>query len=272
MEPLADARGNKLLRRVRRLLANRQAREKWGQTVLEGVRLVEDAWRGGLVLEAVIYSPRLVQTARGQGLLMALQSGRTRTLYVTDAVLAELADVETHQGILAVVEARLPRLASALPPPGGMGVVLVGVQDPGNAGTLIRSAAAAGVDLVGIGAGTVDPFNPKAVRASAGAVFRTRVGWLEPGWEQSLGGGGARWYAAEARGGRPYGEVDWSGTVVLLLGNEGAGLPAAVRERAQAVSIPMEGGVESLNVGVAGSVLLFHAARERARMRMQVKR
>jgi signal transduction histidine kinase len=178
------------------------------------------------------------------------------------------SDLVTPQGVLA--EARIP--ATALD--GSLGaalahdfvVVLVAVGDPGNAGTILRSAEAAGAGAVVFGAGSVDPFGPKCVRASGGSVFRLDVvnGGDPVEVLQRIGTSGRRRLAAVPRDGRPCDEVDATGPVALVLGSEAHGLPAevlaAVDER---VVVPMAGRVESLNVAMAGTVVCFEVARQR---------
>jgi TrmH family RNA methyltransferase len=135
-------------------------------------------------------------------------------------------------------------------------VVLAGVSDPGNAGTVIRSAAAAGAAGVMLTAGSVDPSNPKCVRASAGAFFALPVGILDQGAEIDLRAVGA------VAGGPDPDEVDLTGPVALVLGGEAGGLPDDL-DYDHEVSLPLEGGVESLNVAMAATVLLYEARRQR---------
>lgn len=189
--------------------------------------------------------------------------GRTpaKVLYVTDRVLSELSEVETHQGILAVAELTV----DARPWPAAQGpslfVVAQGVQDPGNFGTLIRAAQAAGAVGVGYTKGTVDLLNPKVVRATAGAVFRIPVRALGEDWWQEAIGAGWRICATRVRGGVPYHRYRWDRPVALVLGNEGAGLSQPeLPADCDWVTIPMAPGAESLNVAMAGAVLAFFAA------------
>ncbi|MGH2690677.1 MAG: TrmH family RNA methyltransferase, partial [Actinomycetota bacterium] len=150
----------------------------------------------------------------------------------------------------------------------GLCVVLADVRDPGNVGTILRSAWAVGAGAVFLGAGTADPYNPKVVRSSAGALFR--VPWARgvalPWVLGGLGVRGFRRIAADPHGGAAYDEVDLTGRCALLFGNEAWGVPeevvAGVDERA---TIPMQGQAESLNVGAAAAVFLFEAARQRRR-------
>jgi TrmH family RNA methyltransferase len=146
----------------------------------------------------------------------------------------------------------------------GVVVVAVDVRDPGNAGTLVRSAAAAGARGVVLCEGSVDLYNPKTVRATAGAMFRVPVVTSVDVNEalRALGAEGRRRLAAVARAGDDYTTVDLTAPVALVVGNEAHGLPVDLAEIDGSVSIPMPGATESLNVGVATAVLCFEAARQ----------
>ncbi|AUW94254.1 hypothetical protein BXT84_10150 [Sulfobacillus thermotolerans] len=263
IQPL-DSLDNKSVRTVRHLLTSRTFREKQKQAVLEGFHMVLDAVDAGALIHLVLYSQRIAQQGPGRSLLARLQAGRTRLVYVTDRVLSELSAVETHQGILAVVG--MPKWPAPFPLPQGtpwlLGIAHE-IQDPGNLGTLIRSFHAAGAHMMGLTKGTVDPFNPKALRASAGSVFKLPVVALDDSWLEDLAARGVQVITAVAEGGEDYTRMDWTRSVALVLGNEGAGLPDAVVQQSHAVTIPMVDSAESLNVAVAGSVLVFQAAAAR---------
>jgi RNA methyltransferase, TrmH family len=144
-------------------------------------------------------------------------------------------------------------------------VVLDHVRDPGNAGTLVRSAAAAGADCVVFGEGSVDPFGPKTVRASAGTVFSIKIarGTATVDAVEGLREKGFQTVAADARAPTPVFETDMTGPTAIVLGNEAWGFGEAGIVVDRSASIPLAGGVESLNVGTAGSIFLFEAVRQR---------
>ncbi|MGH9103653.1 MAG: TrmH family RNA methyltransferase, partial [Acidimicrobiales bacterium] len=179
-------------------------------------------------------------------------------------VLERVADTVTPQPVLAVVglvDRPLEELAGA-----GLVVVAAGVRDPGNAGTILRSAQAAGADGVVCCGGSVDLYSPKAVRASAGALFHLPVvvGREPVDVLERIGAWGLRRLAATARGGLDYADADLRGPVAVVVGNEAHGLDPALASVVDAsVTIPLHGGAESLNVGVATAVLCFEAARQR---------
>jgi TrmH family RNA methyltransferase len=148
-------------------------------------------------------------------------------------------------------------------------VVCVDVRDPGNAGAVIRVAHAAGADAVVCSQGTVDPFNPKTVRASAGSVLHIPIVMVGDAAEalDALRGHGLRCLAAVSKGGTRYTDVDLTSPLALVLGNEASGLPSHLEDRLDArLTIPMGGGAESLNVSTAAAVLCFEAARRRSNL------
>lgn len=245
-------------------LRRRKGREREGLFLAEGVRVVEELLGGGVVLRMAVVSSSLEDTQRGARLREQL-GAVTELRVVRDSELRELADTTTSQGVLAVAEIPSTELAAIAPAGGSVALVLDGVQDPGNLGTLARSAAAFGCEGLLCLPGTVDPWNPKAVRASAGALFRMPV--VQSGLEELeawLGGHGYLLIGADAAGASVVGQA-LPQPLALAVGNEGAGLSGPIRERCErVVSVPMRGGTESLNVAVAGGILLYELTRERA--------
>lgn len=265
IQPL-DSADNKTVRQIRRLSESHQARKKNQETVVEGHRLIEEALAAGMRPRVVAYSPKWVDRAEGRSFLVRLQSLSIHLFYVSDRLFAELSQVETPQGILAVVpipeEAGVDELLERAARPLLLPVALQ-VQDPGNLGTLMRAALAAGASALGVTSGTVEPFNPKCVRASAGAVFRLPIVRLEDGWVGRLRDAGIAVRATAVDQGKPYFQADWTAPAALILGNEGNGLGEEWLKGAEVITIPMSPAAESLNVSMAGSVLLFHAAYQR---------
>lgn len=244
-----DDPNNKVVRHVRHLLRSRHARERAGQAVLEGPHLALEAARAAVPVRAVLYAPRLFLRPDGETVLRAVTGGSARTVYVTDRLLDQVSDVETHQGIVTVVDYQIPWVEDL---DGPRWLLTDGVQDPGNLGTLIRSAAAFGF-RVGMLAGTVDVTNPKVMRASVGAVFRVKPVFVaepfRPAASLDI------WVADPS--GRPYTSVSWRAPLAIVVGNEGAGVRERWDEMARGrVAVPMAPGVESLNVAVAASILM----------------
>lgn len=190
---------------------------------------------------------------------------------VQPGVLARVCDTVTPQPVAATVRQIDVPLGEVARGGSTFVVVLAGVSDPGNAGSLLRSAAAAGAGGVVTCCGSVDLYNPKTVRASAGAIFRIPVAIDRSGEGHSgedlarqLRSHGLRLVATAAAGGAPYTGSDLSGSVALVLGNEAHGLPPGLAQACDSVvSVPMHRGTESLGVAAAGAVIFFEAARQR---------
>ncbi|GAB4128423.1 MAG: RNA methyltransferase [Roseiflexaceae bacterium] len=255
---------NSHVKRIRSLAADRKERHRERLFVLEGVRLITDALVSSADLPTILYAPdQLAATPDGQQLLDQL-TNRPGAFVATQAVIAAAAETVHPQGVVAV--ARWPQIEPGKP---GIIVVVEAGQDPGNLGTLLRSAEAVGAAQVLCTTGTVDLYSPKVVRAAMGAHFRLAI-------EQDLG-----WeavaerlalvdhiYAAEAEASMPYYAADWRQPSALVLGSEAHGLSDQAKAFTnRAISIPMRGRAESLNMAVAGSIILFEALRQRTRGR-----
>lgn len=244
-------------RLVARLGTRHRARE--GRFLVEGVRGAEEVLRVGFPVDFALVSPRLDSTPRGEALRGALEGAGAEVVPVADDELARLSDTSTHQGVLLVCPepdgdlARLPAVA------GGRYLVLDGIQDPGNLGTLVRAAAAFNLTAVVALRGTTDPWAPRAVRASAGALLSRPVVARVPVelfLEWARQGGVALW-AADASG-HDVALAAVAPPWALVMGNEGTGVaPGLLQAATGRVAIPMPGGTESLNVGVAGAILLY---------------
>lgn len=251
--------------RLIRSLERRKVREAEGLFVAEGVRVVEELLRAGPPPVLAVVSSALTGTERGRGLRARLgEAAAGAVREVSDAVLGGLSDARTSQGVLVVAPIPWVDLAALAPAGEGLALLLDGVQDPGNVGTLARSAAAFGCDVLVCLPGTVDPWNAKAVRSSAGSFFRLPVVRPRPEavWEWLDRYGFACW-GADA-GGEPVGALERPGRVALAVGNEGAGLRGEVRSRCERlVAVPMRPGAESLNVAVAAGILMYAMTRER---------
>ena len=259
VDPITSV-SNPRIKHIRSLLVNRKERRRERLFVVEGVRLVEEALRSDARLAVLVYDPdQLLGVERGQALLDRLREERS-SFPATPEVLQAVSDTVTPQGIVAVVG--WPELEAR-----GRGIELVldAVQDPGNVGTLLRSAEATGVTGVLCVSGTADVYSPKVVRAAMGAHFRLPIrqdlSWDEV--DEALGPAD-NIYVADAAGRMPYYAADWRQPSALIVGNEANGISADARGRAtKVISIPMAAEVESLNAAVAGSVILFEAARQR---------
>lgn len=261
------ARRHALARRLRRLRKDPAVRAAEGVFVAEGVHLAAEAVRSGAAIELAVTAPALATTEEGRALAARLRAAGVRCEESADEVLASLQDARSPQPILLVVRRpdapALDRIArSGAAPP--LIVVCCGLQDPGNLGSVLRSAEAAGASGA-IVAGGADLYHPRTVRATMGAIFRLAVasGPAEAAIE-ALSGAGVATFAAVPRGRVAYDAADWCGPCAVVLGGEGGGLPPGIVAACdETVGIPLASGVESLSVGAAAAVLLFEAARTR---------
>jgi TrmH family RNA methyltransferase len=264
-----DIRSN--LQSTVRDLQRRKARGRRGLAVVEGVRLVEEALAAGLEFKGALVAPELARTTRGQALAAELASHAVAVEEIGSRAFSDLAGTDTPQGILAIVQPRVWTLADV---PGGPLLVVDGVQDPGNVGTLIRTAHALGATASLLLRGSADPMNPKALRAAMGATFRHPVVQLDDGpfiaWAReheimlwaAAADGVPLARALDARAGVAGGST--KELVAVIVGNEGAGIrPQLNAIAAQRVAIPLARGAESLNVAVAAGILLYEVLRGR---------
>jgi RNA methyltransferase, TrmH family len=249
-----ESRQNGRIKELRSALA-RGAREP--HLAIEGLHLVQEARRSGLKFHTVFVRDG------DEGLLDGLAIADAELLVVDKEAFRSATQTETPQGIAALIEAPVFSVESLFAG-NALVVIAAGLQDPGNLGSLLRSAEAFGATGVILLPGTVNLWNGKVLRASSGSAFRLpSVSLSVEEAFAALKDHGVRVFATVARSGLD--ALDFRGPSALLLGNEGSGLPAAWIDRADArITIPLPGPVESLNAMVAGSVLLYEAARQRA--------
>jgi RNA methyltransferase, TrmH family len=240
--------------------------------VIEGPVPVGEALATGAVLDEVFVDAEAWSTAEPDSALRraveAAATAGTPVWSLGPGVLARVADTVTPQGLLAVAPRRPADLATLVADPERLGpvLVLVDVADPGNAGTLVRAAEAAGAAAVVFTGSSTDPFGPKAVRAAAGSVLRLPVAELTDTVSalEVLRAAGRRIVATVATGGSAPESLALTSPVAVLVGSEAHGLPGAVVDLADdLLTIPLDPGVESLNAAVAGAVVLFEVARQR---------
>jgi len=245
-------------------LQRRKARGRRGLAVVEGVRLVEEALAAGLEFKGALVSPELARTTRGQALTAELASHAVAVEEVGARAFGDLAGTETPQGILAIVQPRTWALTDIA---AGPLLVVDGVQDPGNVGTLIRTAHALGASASLLLRGSADPMNPKALRAAMGATFRHPVVQLDDAPFIAWARDRRITLWAAAADGVPLPRALDSRTspeelIAVIVGNEGAGIrPQLNAIAAQRVAIPLARGAESLNVAVAAGILLYEVLR-----------
>ncbi len=260
------SRHNPLLKIIR-LISSGARRAPRNLVVAEGVRVLEEVHQCGCSLEAVVLSEDFGNSPREEALLRSWVSQGVRVCRADSRLFPTISDLETPQGAIALV--RIPEFCIEEQSLAQDALLLFacGIQDPGNLGTLIRTAAAAGASMVCTSKGTVSARNPKSIRASAGAFFRIPVvermeisDFVDYCQQHEV-----RIYRTDVRSGLPHTEIDFSKSSALLLGNEGQGIPRDLLKDIPAVHIQMAQGIESLNVATAGAILIFEASRQRMR-------
>ena len=250
-----SSRSNPLVTRLRKLGSKRSARREEGVFVGEGPKLLQEAVHWRIPLETVVYA---------SGVTLPQLPDDVRVVEVPDSLLEAVAQTQTPQGVVFVC--RTPALELPEQLTGNRYLILDGVQDPGNVGTIWRTADAFGADGLILCSGCADPWSPKTVRATMGAVFRLPFLYVDdlPGAVSELKEEDIRVFAAHLEGKRDYDKEDYSGGTAFLIGNEGNGLRDEVAECADCrIRIPMQGRAESLNAAVAAAVLMFEAGRQR---------
>jgi len=257
-----EGRHNSLIKELR-LAFKRGELTPSGDCAVEGFRIVEEAVRSGLRCRAVFFSES--SEARAARLLPQIAS-HVETLLLPDKLFASAVPSPSPQGVAALVHVKLFSLDDVLSSASDAPLLaIVGVQDPGNLGTILRSAEAFGAKGVLLGEGTVSAYNNKVVRASAGSVFRislTKVGL--PSLVDTLRERGLRLIATSSHKGSALPEADLRIPTAIFIGNEGAGIDKKLMgQMDQLVMIPHSRRVESLNAGIAASIMLYEAARQR---------
>ncbi|HEX8926955.1 MAG TPA: RNA methyltransferase [Terriglobales bacterium] len=257
------SRQNSLVKELRHASTQAEATDD-GYIAVEGMRVLEEALRSGLRLKAVFFAESAQDRAKR---LLPQIAAHTETLSLPDEVFRSCCSTDNPQGVAALAKIKPVRAEDVLDAPDPLILGSAGVQDPGNFGTMIRSAEAFGATAVLAGEGTVSEMNPKVARASAGSLFRLPVLRLQNSEIVSkLRDHGIRLAATSSHKGVALDEADLRGPLAIFVGSEGAGIPKELLgEVDEMIIIPHSTRVESLNVGIASSILLYEAARQRRR-------
>ncbi|MDB4870037.1 MAG: hypothetical protein JWL97_1041 [Gemmatimonadales bacterium] len=238
-------------------LQRRKAREKHSLFVAEGVRSVEELLRSGLTVRGALVAPQLASAPRGEALRARLDQSRVEIAELSEKDFRSAAETESPQGVIAIGEVPSRSLDTLEISEVCRILVLDAVQDPGNVGTIVRTAAALGATATVALPGTVDLWNPKVIRSSMGAQFHHFA--LHAEWAELLrllDRESIELWAADAKG-EPLDKTRAVSRVAIVVGNEGSGLSADVRARAnRTISLPIADRVESLNVAVAAGIIL----------------
>lgn len=259
-----SSRQNPFVQRCRALARHRDA--AGGAVLLDGFHLLADALDAGVPIEAAVATAAAWASADGAPLAKRLEALGTPLFEGTDAVLQAASPVRSSTGIVAVGRRQLASLDEAFAPASALIVCVVQVQDPGNVGAIVRAAEAAGATSAVVAAGSADPLGWKALRGSMGSAFRLPIAAATDAAAvcAEARARAIRVMATSPADGTSLYELDLAGPVLLLVGGEGAGLPADTRALAdQGLRIPMQAPVESLNVAVATGIILFEAQRQR---------
>ena len=255
------SRQNTQVKELRRLF-NDASPNQQGEIAVEGMHLVEEAIRSGLRLSVVFFSTSARERAHK---LLPQLSAQTEALLLPDVVFASAVPSDSPQGVAALVRVKNFALDDVFAPPPPLLVVTAGLQDPGNLGTIARSAEAFGATGLLLGERTVSPWNWKAVRASAGSLFRLPMLKVElRKTVDAVKARGVRVLATASHKGTSIADAGLRGPVAFVVGSEGAGVPKDILALADdVVFIPQSERVESLNAGIAASIMLYEAARQR---------
>jgi TrmH family RNA methyltransferase len=261
---LIESAQNQHVKRLRSL-ATRKGRRAHEQFLVEGVRALEEAVGGRLKLETLAICPALIGAERAQQLVGELAESGAEVLEMAEEPFRSFSQVQAPEGVAAAVAMPATRLED-LPPDLDLAIAAVDLRDPGNMGSLLRTADAAGAGAVIAAGNCVDVFDPKVVRATAGSIFHLHVvNGAAPGevfdWARASG---VQTIAGTLERARPHTRIRYPKRVLVFVGNEANGLPEAVAKHADLrACIPMPGRAESLNVTVAAGILIWEILRQR---------
>jgi RNA methyltransferase, TrmH family len=259
------SRDNPLLKTIR-LIAAGSKRGSGDLALAEGIRVLEEAAKAPHPIEAAVYSENFGDAPRERALIKTWRSKNVQLYQTSEKIFRTVSSVQTPQGALALIRVSEFRLPDITPAGNSLIIYACGIQDPGNLGTLIRTAAAAGATMVCTAQGTVSARNPKAIRASAGAFFHLvpvenidLPDFLEYCRQYSI-----RPFRTDAKDGLNYIDADLRSPCAIMLGNEGSGMDLKIFGDMPSIRIPISERIESLNVAIAGAIILFEAARQRS--------
>jgi TrmH family RNA methyltransferase len=255
-----SSKGNVLVKQLRQAFTQAELTED-GYCAIEGTRMLEEAIRSGLRMKAVFFNQSGRERARR---LLPQISSHVETLLLPDEVFHSAVSTETPQGVAALVKPKAFAFED-MAGPEALVLAAAGIQDPGNLGTMIRSAEAMGASGLLATEGTVHCFNPKVIRAAAGSLFRLPVLRMTMGEAlEKLRAAGAAILATSSHKGTPIYEAELTGPCAVFIGAEGAGISKDLIAAAdEVIAIPHAGQAESLNAAVAAAIILYEAARQR---------
>lgn len=266
MKNIIESLDNSKIKEIRSL-HKKKYRKNHGKYLIEGKRIVIEALRHGTKIDKVIITPEFCDAITLQEIGSESELKNIDVLMVTKKVFNSLATTDSPQGIMAVVYKENLTLDEVLAniPENPFIVTLERVQDPGNMGTIIRTAEAAGVDLIVVTKSSTDPYGDKALRSSMGAVFLIPIIEVEGmDWIERLRKRQIRFIATDLSAKKSYSEVEYKGGVNIIIGNEGHGISRELLDQAdEKTVIPIYGNIESLNASIASGILLYKARESR---------
>lgn len=256
---------NQVIKEIK-ALKEKKYRDQKGLYFIEGIRFVEEALKEKEEISKVLVSDKLVEVNGGSEILEQLENANFCNVYtVPNKLYMDITDTENPQGILAVLSKKAVNLESIYDSKNFF-VVLDSIQDPGNMGTIIRTADAVGVTAVIVSKGCVDVYNPKVLRSTMGSMFHIPICYSENVLEtlQSIKDRGIRLCAAHLSGSKSYFDLDYKDNIAIIVGNEANGISDSVANISnELVKIPMDGKSESLNASVAAGLLMYEVLRHR---------
>lgn len=253
---------NPKIQMVRELLSSRKSREEHSACVIEGVRLSEEAVRSGVLPEMVLFTNEL--SARGMDLLRSIHGDQTAFIKIPPDLMRKVSATEADQGLLLIIPLQPnPTIKNV-----DFVLILDEVKDPGNMGTILRTASAAGAQAVIMAPGCVDPFSPKVLRSGMGAHFGIPIltlTWSEITEFCKRPGNNLSVCLAESASGTSMWTMDLRQPIAIIIGSEADGASVEAKQAADMViNIPMPGGSESLNASIAAGILLYEVVRQRS--------
>jgi len=260
---IIKSKDNRIIKHYKKLKI-RKYRHENKEFMIEGLRFVEDAFKSGATIKYCLVSESM-ENDRVKKLLGDMASKNVKVCRVEESLINDLCDTKSPQGIVAIVENcdfnidKIIKEASFI-------VIIDRVQDPGNLGTIIRTASAANADGVFLSEGSVDPYSPKVLRSTMGSIFHLPVVSVDNINDtiEELKRNGFGIFVSSLEGSTPYYEQDYTGKTALVIGNEANGVDSAIINQAdRLIKIPMPGKAESLNVGVACGIMIFEIVKQR---------
>lgn len=265
MEQITSSK-NPIIKKIKGLF---KKKDRWQNKlfIIEGIKLIDEALNNDVSIEYILYSDKLLNTSEGALFLEKIGS-YGKAINISDSIFKEISDTENTQGILAIVGFNIRPIHEIFVEEKKSFIYLNGLQDPGNMGTIIRSADAFNIDGIILGEGCVDPYNPKVVRATMGSIFRTPLYFVDNDKEilTKIKESKYKLYATHLEGSIPNYDLSYRDKFVVVIGNESRGVDDNVIDMADGfIKIPMPGFAESLNAGVAASIIMYEVMKQRAK-------